>query len=94
MTGLHLVPPPIDTEKARLVDRLLNPAAEDIVHWERFERMRELVANCRAAIGPLTENQRQLVGLYILSAVWLGEGSDYDPCPTLDVPKPLLTVVP
>lgn len=91
---MNVVPPSQDPEVDRLIDRLLNPTPEDRAHWEEFNKLRDLVENCRAALGWLTEEQSQLVGLYLLSARDLGAGEDHDPRPTLDKPaRPDLRIV-
>lgn len=84
-----------DPEVERIIDRLLHQTAEDRVQWERFKKLRELVANCRATLAPLDERQWQLIGLYLLSACHLGEGEHYDPMPTLEPKRqpPILTVI-
>lgn len=40
----------------------------------RFEKMQILVYNLRAKLPPLSEEQKSLVGLFIMNAVLVGEG--------------------
>ena len=81
-----------DPVVADIAERLLNPTAEDVVAWERFVRLKEMIGNARADIGPLSEAKRQLLGLYLLNACWMGAGLDYEPRPVLEQ-RPVLTVV-
>jgi hypothetical protein len=90
---MRVIPPAVDHEIDRIAERLRNPTAEDLAQWERFGRMRVLIANARDDLGPMNERQRQLLGLYMLQACWLGQGRDYEERPTLEVAKPALTVV-
>lgn len=78
---------------ADLVERLQRPRQEDEAHRGTFAKLRELVGNAEADIGPLTEEKRQLLGLYLLNARWLGEGADYEARPSLTPPGPTLTIV-
>lgn len=60
----------------------------------KFEAMRALVHNLRSVLPPLTEGQSQLVGLYILNAVYVGEGEPHDLFPVLHEPeRPRFSVI-
>lgn len=59
----------------------------------RFENIRTLVRNLRNVLPPLTHAQSELVGLYILNAVYLGEGEPFTTFPTLGERRPQLRLV-
>lgn len=43
---------------------------------DEFPSLKELCENLRASLPPLKEHQYQLVGLYLLAALYLGQGRD------------------
>lgn len=91
---MRLVPPSgPDPVVAALAERLCNPSPEDEAAWRRFAQLKELVANAETDIGPLSEDKRQLLGLYLLNARWIGQGVEYEARPGLERPRPALAVV-
>ena len=50
-------------------DNVPPPYADD-----RLLVLRALVGELRERLAPLTQDQRDYVGMYLLKAVWLGEG--------------------
>lgn len=60
-----------------------------------FLSLQTLVHNLRSVLPPMTEGQSQLVGLYLLNALYLGAGDEFDTFPVLrEEPRPALTVIP
>jgi hypothetical protein len=46
----------------------------EIDHDDKFDALKALVAELRGRLGNLTERQSQDVGMWLLKALWLGEG--------------------
>lgn len=78
---MKLVPTDFDAEIERVAERLKNPTETDKAHWDVFEKTRVLIEDLRNALGPLSERQRQIIGLYMLAARRLGAGEDYEVYP-------------
>jgi hypothetical protein len=76
-----------------MADRREGEGMSDEDAQRRFENIQSLVSNLRSILPPMTEPQAQLVGLYILNAVYLGEGEEFTTFPTLDRKRPFLTLV-